>query len=127
LFKILLNSLALVFNSCFKAARELHMAFLKPLENLVDFFSGGFRKAIFGSHAALEQLFVGSHSAFKKSLTICSRHDMIVIPRNFFYVMLNMNYLHFSLIAALLNIFIFQFLPNIVAGLLQFDRQSSEN
>jgi hypothetical protein len=39
------------------------MAFLKPLKIWL-YFPGGFRKAIFGSHAALEQLFVGSHSAF---------------------------------------------------------------
>ncbi len=50
-----LNSLALVFNCCSKAAWELPIAFLEPPKKSV--LRGGVRKAICSSFASLEQLF----------------------------------------------------------------------
>ncbi len=52
-----------------EAAWELQMAFLKPPEKCTQ-ISGGFRKAIWGSFAALEQLLALQQEGLGKSVKI---------------------------------------------------------
>jgi hypothetical protein len=61
-------------NSFSEAAWELQMAFPKPLRS-VHRIPGGFRKAIFSSHAALEQPLALQQEGLGKSVKILKNFE----------------------------------------------------